>query len=72
MELHALFDLVCPGLLGERAAFRAHFERPITAGSDKARRRMPGPPGSRTRACARADASLTGRSRRAARDRARA
>ncbi len=41
LELHALFDLVCPGLLGERAAFRAHFERPITAGSDKARRRVP-------------------------------
>ena len=35
MELHALFDYVCPDLLGNRAAFRTHFERPITAGNDK-------------------------------------
>ena len=35
MELHALFDYVCPGLLGDRAGFRTYFERPITAGNDK-------------------------------------
>lgn len=35
MELHALFDYVFPDLLGDRAAFRTHFERPITAGNDK-------------------------------------
>ena len=36
MELHALFDYVCPDLLGDRAGFRTYFERPITAGNDKA------------------------------------
>ncbi|KAK9821770.1 hypothetical protein WJX81_007078 [Elliptochloris bilobata] len=35
LELHALFDYVYPDLLGNRAAFRIHFERPITAGNDK-------------------------------------
>ncbi len=36
MELHALFDYVCPDLLGDRKGFRMYFERPITAGNDKA------------------------------------
>ena len=36
MELHALYDYVCPDLLGDRQGFRMHFERPITAGNDKA------------------------------------
>lgn len=35
MEMHALFDLVCPGLLGDAKSFRDTFERRITAGSDK-------------------------------------
>ena len=36
MELHALYDYVCPDLLGDRKGFRMYFERPITAGNDKA------------------------------------
>lgn len=35
MEMHTLFDLVCPGLLGNARYFKDHFERRITAGTDK-------------------------------------
>jgi SNF2 family DNA or RNA helicase len=35
MEMHALFDLVCPGLLGDSKAFKDHYEKRITAGNDK-------------------------------------
>jgi len=36
MEFHALVDLACPGLLGDRADFKRRFERPITNGTCKA------------------------------------
>lgn len=35
MEMHALFDLVCPGLLGDSKSFKDHYEKRITAGNDK-------------------------------------
>ncbi|MEW5301956.1 MAG: hypothetical protein WDW36_004779 [Sanguina aurantia] len=35
MELHALFDFCCPGLLGERRTFKQHYELPITTGQDR-------------------------------------
>lgn len=35
MEMHALFDLTCPGLLGDARTFKDQFERAITRGSDK-------------------------------------
>ena len=35
MEMHALFDLVSPGLLGDAKAFKDTYERRINAGSDK-------------------------------------
>ncbi|BDA42988.1 probable DNA excision repair protein ERCC-6-like [Coccomyxa sp. Obi] len=35
MEMHALIDFTCPGLLGEARFFKQEFVRPITAGTDK-------------------------------------
>ncbi|KAK9909741.1 hypothetical protein WJX75_006802 [Coccomyxa subellipsoidea] len=35
MEMHALMDFVCPGLLGEARFFKQEFVRPITGGTDK-------------------------------------
>lgn len=35
MEMHALFDLVCPGLLGSSKQFKDEFEKRITEGSHK-------------------------------------
>lgn len=35
MEMHTLFDVVCPGLLGDSRYFKDHYERRITAGTDK-------------------------------------
>ena len=35
MEMHALFDVVCPGLLGDAKLFKDQFEKKINAGSDK-------------------------------------
>ncbi|KAK9817567.1 hypothetical protein WJX74_008330 [Apatococcus lobatus] len=35
MEMHALFEIACPGLLGDARDFKDEFERFITAGTDK-------------------------------------
>jgi superfamily II DNA or RNA helicase len=35
MEMHTLFDVVCPGILGDARYFKDHYERRITAGTDK-------------------------------------
>ena len=35
MELHALFDLCNPGLLGDKRDFKQHFEKQIMAGHDR-------------------------------------
>ncbi|KAK9863261.1 hypothetical protein WJX84_010399 [Apatococcus fuscideae] len=35
MEMHALFDIACPGLLGDARDFKDEFERYIAAGTDK-------------------------------------
>jgi hypothetical protein len=33
MELHALYDFCCEGLLGDAREFKAMYERPITQGA---------------------------------------
>ncbi|KAA6429139.1 MAG: hypothetical protein FRX49_00535 [Trebouxia sp. A1-2] len=35
MEMHALFDFACEGLLGDAKSFKLEFEKRITAGNDK-------------------------------------
>ncbi|KAL0050235.1 hypothetical protein WJX82_006933 [Trebouxia sp. C0006] len=35
MEMHALFDFACEGLLGDAKTFKLEFEKRITAGNDK-------------------------------------
>ena len=35
MELHSLFDLVCPDLLGSIQEFKSQFAKPIVKGTDK-------------------------------------
>jgi superfamily II DNA or RNA helicase len=34
-ELHALFDMLCPGLLGHPEAFKQRFSRPIESGNEE-------------------------------------